>query len=347
MLKFNAAFFLCLLCLCANANATQTIPADKSAGVILAYHRIDEDQYPLSTLQLSQFKEHLRILERENYNIIPLSVFIKKIKNGTALPDKTIAITFEGGFKSAYKHAMPLLIERKIPFTIFSASDHVSQDTDQYMNWADLRAMTRYNFVGFGLLPANYERLYDLPEVDILSQINRAKVAFRKNLKREPYYFSYPFGEYSIAYKSLIKEQGFDAALGLQSGSASDASDLYALPRFSMTEDYGDAERFEMVTNALPLPISQMQPHDPYLTTAQPSFGFTIDSHLSGDLKNLSCNISGQGRPVIETIGDTRVEIRPIAPITAPRTRLNCTIPVQLDDDNHQRWRWFSMLFVR
>ncbi len=329
-----------------HAYAAHSIPEDKSAGIILAYHRIGEDAYPATNLRLEQFKDHLQTLENGAYNTIALPALITAIQAGEELPDKTIALTFEGGYTSAYKNAFPLLIKREIPFTIFFASNYAIRGGSEYVSWRDLKSLTKYDFVDFGLLPANYGRLYTQDNQTILSQINKARVAFRKNLGREPTLFSYPFGEYSLAYKTLIADQGFTAALGLHSGAASSASDMHALPRFSMTEIYGDKERFEMVTNALPLPVTDMEPQDLYLTAPKTHFGFSVTKALSAALPKLSCFISGQDRPTIDIIGDTRIELHTAEPITESRTRLNCTLPGPKTAEDKPRWRWFSQMFV-
>ena len=128
---------------CLNAHAA-TLPEDETKAVILAYHRIGEDAYPDTNLRTEQFIEHVKELEGGDYTILPLSDIITALTNATPLPKHTIAITFEGGHKSAQKNAFPLLLERKIPFTVFYASEKADQNNSEYLNWKELTKL-RHN----------------------------------------------------------------------------------------------------------------------------------------------------------------------------------------------------------
>lgn len=340
-------FFLCLALIGGMrvASAMVPLPEDKSSAVILAYHMIGEDAFPDTSLRAEQFQAHLDELLANNYTVLPLQKIVEAIKANTSLPPRSIAITFEGGYKSAMQDAMPALIKANIPFTVFFASDYADARTAQYLNWNDLRSLQKSGLVDFGLLPANYERLANAPREEILSQLNKARTRAQKELGLRPQLFSYPFGEYSAAYRDIIEDQGFTGAFGLQSGALYHGSDMMALPRFSMTENYGNLERFQLVTHALPLPATDIEPEDPSLTMSNTVIGFSMDEALIPYLKSLSCFISGQGQPTIALLGENRIQLRPLEPLSDGRIRINCTMPVKTQDED-QSWRWLGLLLV-
>ena len=105
-----------------------------------------------------------------------------------------------------------------------------------------------------------------------------------------------------------------------------------------MTERYGSPERLSLITKALPLPVTDITPDNTHPESTE-TIGFTVKPSLTNELKNLSCFVSGQEKPTIETINN-RVEIRPAHPITV-RTRINCTLPVQYDHNTLWRWQGF------
>ncbi|MCB1532549.1 MAG: polysaccharide deacetylase family protein [Alphaproteobacteria bacterium] len=317
------------------------LPVDESSAVVLSYSRIGEDAYAATNLRLDQFHEHLEEFKSERINVMPLPEILTAVSAQTPLPEHTLAITFSGAFKSAYENAMKPLLEADIPFTVFFASDNADTDAGQHLNWKELKALSENPLVSFGLLPASYTRLSAEDDSEILRQINKARTRTREELAIEPKIFSYPFGEYSARYKTLIKDQGFTAAFGLHSGSIYAGADMYALPRFSMTERYGNLDRFELVMNALPLPATEIEPQDPFLENTMPAIGFTVTPALAENLGNLSCFISEQNAPTIEKLGENRIELRLHEALSEERTRVNCTIPA--GDD---RWRWLGMLLV-
>jgi peptidoglycan/xylan/chitin deacetylase (PgdA/CDA1 family) len=341
-------FFLALTLLLAippKAQAGIPLPEDESSAVILAYYRIGEDAYPDSSLRADQFEAQIDEFITAGYKILPLPEIVNALKNGEALPPRAIAITFEGAYQSAYKNAMPLLLEKNIPFTVFFSSSQADIPAHEHMGWAELRSLRAHDTVTLGILPATYMRLGDQPREEVLARINKARIRFRENFKSEPAFFSYPYGEYSESLKALIREQGFAAAFGLQSGSAYSDSDFMALPRFTMTEKYGDMERFRLVAGALPLPVEDIEPADAQIDTENPVIGFTVTDRLAPYLKSLACHVSGQDQPAVEILSDTRIELRLAEPVSEERTRVNCTLPGPREPDGTlSHWRWMGML---
>lgn len=329
-----------------NAQSQDEIPQDRSAAVIFAYHRIGEDLYPATNIRREQFEEHLRELTSGAYHILPLPRIVSALKDNERLPENSVALTFDGVHNSAMEYAIPLLVKKEIPFTLFVPTDHLDSHSPRYMNWHEIKKLSRHNFITFGLHPASYTRLMDQPDDEIKRQINKARSRFREETGKEITLFAYPFGEHSAAYKKIVKDMDFTAAFGQQSGVAYAGSDLYALPRFSLTEGHGGTERFRLTARALPLPLSDIVPDDPYLKNAMPDIGFTFDETLAGKIDKLSCFVSGQPLPAIERVGARRVELRLARPVEDERTRINCTLPVTTDEDDTVRWRWFGMLLT-
>ncbi len=342
---FVFAVFCCFLWPQKAVLSAPAITADSGSAVILAYHRVGEDSYPATNSRTGQFESHIHELTSGTYNILPLPEIIQAIRNGKELPPQSIAITFEGGYKSILDRAVPLLVEKNIPFTIFYAADQAGGASSQYLNWQDIESLTHNKLVTLGILPAAYTRLSGQPKEEILRQVNRARSAHQDRFGKPPKLFSYPFGEHSLEYRKIIEAQSFDAAFGLQSGAVYSGADYYTLPRFTMTENYGDIERLRLVSAALPLPAKDIEPEDPYLTASTQSIGFSVSDELSGNLKNMSCFISGQKDIAQEIIG-TRVELRSPEPFEDERTRINCTLPGPKTEDDTIHWRWFGMLLI-
>jgi len=159
-------------------------------------------------------------------------------------------------------------------------------------------------------------------------------------------FLSYPFGEYTNKFKKIAKTQGYKAALGLHSGTAHKGTDLFALPRFSMTEKYGNIERFRLITKALPLPVFDLEPADTLLTSNTFNTGFTLPDALLKGSEKLSCFLSGQEETKTERLG-TRIEIRSPVIQNQNRLRLNCTMPGPLSKDDEIQWRWLGLLYHR
>lgn len=339
--NFFIVFGAVVLCLFPVRATAQAIPADNSSAVILAYHRIGEDSRPETSLRLDQFKAHIEELARGEYTVLPLPEILQKVRAFESLPEKTVAITLQGAYKSALDKAAPLLLARDMPFTIIYAGENSDRGDPQYAGWSDLKRLASHDLVSLAVLPSVNARIYDKEEAEMRRYINKARQRHREEFGAEPIIFVYPFGEYTSGFKNLARQAGFSAALSLNSGALYAGSDFMTIPRFSLTENFGTLERLRLIARALPLPASDIEPHNPVISEDQPLIGFTLDKTLvENQSGKLRCFISGQAPPHIEKIGP-RIEIRPVQDITDERTRVNCTLPA-----GENTWRWWGMLLL-
>jgi len=326
--------------------AHASINVDRSSAVVFLYQRIGEDSLPQSSISIDQFKEHIKELTTDGYTVLPLAEIVRALKNGDTLPQKTVALTIEGAWISTLQNALPLLEEAKLPFTLFIATDNADGTQPNHMDWKQLKSLKRNKLVDLGIMPAAYVHMTDYSAEENAALINRAVTAYKENIGEEPAFFAYPYGEYSKAIRAQVASYPFMAGFAQQSGVMHAESDFTALPRFIMTDIYGDIDRFRLTANALPLPVADVIPDDMVMAENPPMIGFTVSPEIK-DLAPLSCFISGLGKIEMMKPGGNRVEIRLDEPLVDRRTRVNCTIP---DDTiipgQPQSWRWFGMQMV-
>ena len=307
-------------------------------AVIFAYGRVGDDRGSGSSIGLDQFEDHLDELKDGDYQVLPLPRIVDALRNGTVLPDRTVAITIDDVTVAAYREAYPRLQAAGIPFTLFVSTDALDRGAPNAMNWAQIREMAAAGVV-IGALTASGLPMAALSDQEIRDDLARMKERFLAELGAVPTLFAYPRGEYSLSVHQSVAQAGFIAAFGQQSGVAYAGADPYALPRFLMNDAFGSLDRFELAANALPLPVTDVTPVDPVLTRNPPILGFTVPEGI-GQIDRLACFATGQGRTAIERLDTNRIEVRIADPFPAGRARVNCTLPA--DDD---RWRWFGVQF--
>lgn len=328
------------------APAHASIEADGSSAVVFVYQRVGEDSMPTSSISVEKFREHIRELTTGGYRVLPLGDLVDAVKNGADLPHKTVALTFDGAYSSTLANAVPLLEEAKLPFTVFFASDMVDGGAPSRMTWAQLRDLRKSKRVTLGILPSSYAHMAGLAPEASAGIVNKALARYKEEFGEDPQFFAWPYGEYSAALKKQLGGYAFKAAFGEHSGVVHAKADFLSLPRFIMTDNYGDLDRFRLTANALPLPVSDIIPDDMAVRDNPPLIGFTITPELP-DLSRLSCFASGIGKLDILKPGGGRVEIRLKEPLDDRRTRINCTLP---DDTvipgEPPSWRWFGLTLI-
>jgi len=320
-----------------------------SSAVIFMYHRFGEDKYPSTSIKLEQFEAHLAELKSGGYTVMALPKIIKALEAGTALPDKTIALTIDDAYLSVYEVAWPKLKELGFPFTLFVATDPVDQGIKGYMSWSQIRELS-LSGVTIGSQTASHLHMADADPLTNQRELEKSNARFKKELGARPKLIAYPYGEASQSVEDLVQKSGFIAGFGQHSGVASKEPDMYYLPRFTLNENYGGIKRFKLAANTLALNASELSPRNPLINRGNdnpPAFGFTIngDSILTKKLDKLRCYSSHEGNLAITTLGgengQTRVEVRMKKKLPMGRTRLNCTLPA-----TEGRWYWFGRQFL-
>jgi peptidoglycan/xylan/chitin deacetylase (PgdA/CDA1 family) len=309
------------------------------SAVVVMYHRFGESQHPSTNVTLEQFESHLGELRDGEYAVRSITEIVTALREGRALPERTLGLTVDDAFLSVYQVAWPRLREAGYPFTLFVATDAVDRGLGGYMNWDQIRELVSAG-VTVGSQTASHLHMANADRERNRRDIERSNRRFVEELGQAPALFAYPYGEASLAVADLIRDAGFVAAFGQHSGVLGSSENEYFLPRFAMNETYGGIERFQLAVNALALPVTEITPEDPLIGDPNPpSIGFTVLAPLSG-LDRLACYASHEGRASLERLGSSRFEARLRTPLPVGRTRLNCTMPT-----DSGRWRWFGRQF--
>ena len=305
------------------------------------YHRFDENKYPSTNIKINDFKEHLKIIENSKIQFINPKNFENELKNKKK--QRKILLTIDDGFSSFYNNAWPILKERKIPFILFVSTREVG--AFNYMTWDQIREISKENFVEIGNHSHSHEYLVD-EDIDLIKEdIEKSIRIFKKELKRNSEFFSYPFGEYSLAFKDLIRSLGFKYAFGQHSGVMDDTKDFYELPRYPINEKYGEIQRFKSLTKTLPFKYKKITPIEKYLVQQKNPPVVEIEFYENiKNLKSLKCYSNEGNRwreSEIKFKNNTLLEINIDEKFIGERGRINCSLR-----DPSGYWRWLGIQFV-
>ena len=310
----------------------------RDSATVLMYHRFGESRYPSTNISIEQFEAHLAHLAGGNYTVLKLDDIIMRLRAGELLPDRTVAITIDDAYLSVYTEAWPRLTEAGFPFTLFVASSPIDRDLSGYMSWEQIREL-QSSGVTIGSQTHTHPHMHRLSDEEVRAEISTSNGRFIEELGLRPELFAYPYGEYSQFVIDAVKNAGFRAAFGQNSGIMHSADDQFQLPRFAFNEAYGTIDRLKLAVDGLPLKVHDLTPEDMVLTMNPPLYGFTVSEEMS-PVSQLRCFSNNHGKLDVTMLG-MRAEIRAPGPLTEPRARINCTMPA-VDG----RWRWFGRQFL-
>jgi len=313
--------------------ATQS--GDATSAVVFMYHRFGEAEYPSTNITMEQFDQHVKELTSGPYTVMGVPQIVSALADGKGLPDRTIGITIDDAYRSVYEKAWPIFREHNLPFTVFVSTEQLDSGYSNYMTWDMVRELSKAG-VTIGGHSQNHAHLPDFDVDRVKAELANSAARFKEEIGYVPEIFAYPYGEANDEVIAAVKEAGYRAAFGQQSGAMHTGSDFMYLPRFALNEHYGAMDRFNLAANSLPLVVSDITPADYTLTRNPPAFGFT----LAEPSPSMNCYPS-EGEPTMSRLGEERVEIRLDAPVSSGRWRINCTA---MGPDS--RWKWFGMLYT-
>ena len=311
-------------------------------GIIsLMYHRFEENKYPSTNIRLNDFSKHIEIIRNNDIQFVNPKNFKNELSSNKK--QRKILLTIDDGFLSFYENAWPILKEKEIPFILFVSTREVG--SSNYMSWNQIKEISKENFVEIGNHSHSHEYLADESIETIKSDIQNSINIFKEKLGKNSEFFSYPFGEYSISFKNIIKSFGFKYAFGQHSGVIDETKDLFELPRFPINEKYGELKRFTSLTKTLPFKFKEIIPEEKYLLKNKNPPKVKIKFYENIKNLNLINCYSNEGdkwrKSNITFISKNILEISINEKFVGERGRINCSLR-----DSGEFWRWLGIQFV-
>jgi peptidoglycan/xylan/chitin deacetylase (PgdA/CDA1 family) len=204
---------------------TGTVPVS-----VVFYHRVDNQHLNDWTITESRFLEQINWYQ-ENFDLVSLEEAQKRIDSG--FNDRpTLSITFDDGYADNCSFALPLLIERQIPFTYFVTTLHtLGQEAFPHDKAEGLPLPTNTKESLIALAAAGVEigahtrthpdlgKLSDPQQLfdEVITATRELEEAIGKDIK----YFAFPFGQVENLNSDvfrLCKEHGFKGVCSAYGG---------------------------------------------------------------------------------------------------------------------------------
>ena len=202
---------------------------------VLMYHSVNPKVNPrMRSLIVSpeSFERQMRFLKSRHYNVVTLEEVSRLMREKKRPPFKTVAITFDDGFKDNYIYAYPVLKKLGLPAAIFVIYNEVGRPEGDRLSWEQIKEMQ-----ASGLISIGSHTLGPVPLVDIKSkaelrkQIIDSKKMFEDKLKTPVDGFCYVGGLFTPQIKELVKEAGYKYAVATALGRDYSNYDPYAIKR--------------------------------------------------------------------------------------------------------------------
>ncbi len=245
-------------------------PTDKRVQQIipvLMYHNICESyskDAEGANITPLMFRQHMEAILDEGYTPIFVKDYYDSIESDKKLPEKPIVITFDDGYLSNYEIAYPMLKELNIPATIFVVTSTVGEkvgggkvSTDHF-TWEQAREMQASGVIDIHSHSHTHLNMKTVSAAKLNEEIRLSKFLIEKNLGKECYVFSYPFGGYNDATSQAAKKAGYKMQILVnyaESGQDYLANDtregLEHFTRLTVSGDMTAEDLFEVIDIAI------------------------------------------------------------------------------------------------
>ena len=221
----------------------QTVP-------VLVYHNFSLDKTDRMTVSKASFEDQMQLLKDKGYRVISLDQLFDFLDFKKQIPSKSVVITIDDGWKSAYEIAFPVLKKHGYPATLFVYTNLI-RSSRKAMTWEQVKELadngidiqchtiTHRDLAG-AQEKESYKEYFDAVEKEIIQSSNIIK----KNTGRDCRYLAYPFGNSSSIVVAILKRNGFRGAFTVRRGSSPFFINNYMVNRSMIYGEY-DLKKFE------------------------------------------------------------------------------------------------------
>jgi peptidoglycan/xylan/chitin deacetylase (PgdA/CDA1 family) len=178
--------------------------------LVLAYHRIGDppvgawnDWFYVSE---DAFVEHLRLLETHRWTFIDVPRLVRGMDDPTAVPPRSVLITFDDADVTLVTGGLPHLARRGIPAVVFVPTEFVGATNEfdggdqppvRICSWDELRLLSRHG-VSIQAHSASHRRFTELEASGIQRELRCCKEVLEDHLGDAVEVFAYPFGDMGL-----------------------------------------------------------------------------------------------------------------------------------------------------
>ena len=200
-------------------------PRGYSIVPVLCYHKFTRNKGDITTVTETAFEAQMRFLKDNGYRVLAMDEFFDFIDFRAEIPKKSVVITIDDGWRSAYDIAFPILRKYGYPATIFVYTDFVIKGS-KTIDWNMLTEMTKHG-VDVQCHTKTHrpldkrvgkESFRDYFEA-VRKELAESSRILKQHLGTNVRYLAYPYGDTNHLVIALLAKLGYRGAFTVERGS--------------------------------------------------------------------------------------------------------------------------------
>lgn len=221
---------------------------------VLSYHKIGAEPPPgdwQSWYYVPEdlFAEQLSWFAADGWTVVGIDELRTALDDPAAVPERSLLLTFDDGYASFVRTALPVLQSFGYPAVLFMPTDHVGgtnswdwgREPDEPL--CDWDALAHVHAAGIAVQPhgASHRSMSELSPLEWHEELERAKECLEDRLQAPADVIAYPYGDDAgmpPGLRSVLEQTGYRAAF-LYGGGPNPVpfSDPYRLSRLALGPD--------------------------------------------------------------------------------------------------------------
>ena len=222
----------------------QTVP-------VLVYYSFSKNKPGKTPVTQDDFKAQMKYLKENGYNVITLDQLLDFLDYKEQIPEKSVVITFDDGWRSIYNIAFPIMKEYGFPATLFIYTDFIGGG--KAISWKQVKKLSENGFdiqcktkTHRNLAAKKKKESFKKYFKSLEMEISYPKKLIKKKLNKECKYQAYPYGKTNNLVIAMLKKHGYRAAFTVERESNPFFADNYRIHRSAIYGKY-DIEKFKKI----------------------------------------------------------------------------------------------------
>ena len=226
-------------------------------GVVVAFHRVTDAYRDGLTCSVKDFECFCRFFRR-HFTVIPLPEMVTRLERRQSL-SRTLAITFDDGYRDNYDFAAPVLRSLGLPATFFVVSGFIESNTIGWWDrdcipppaWMTWEQVCQLHADGFdiGAHTRTHANLGEVTGAEAEWEIVGARRELENRLGAPVDLFAYPYGRrenITESTTSIVRKSGFRCCASCYGGTNPRGGDAFRLRRIPITPWFSTPEQFAL-----------------------------------------------------------------------------------------------------
>lgn len=224
---------------------------------ILMYHRLAEPKgsdrrYDDLCVSPRAFDEQMHFLRRQDYNTLSASELILAIRDGRAVPARSVVVTFDDGYDDVFQFGLEVLRRYEVKASVYLITEHHRLGKPGFLTPAQIHELDRSGWVELGSHSRTHPKLEQTSDQELQDEIFGSKAYLDDLLGSRSWTFCFPYGSYDGRVVRVVRRAGYLGALSTRPGAEHRLRDLYGLRRIRVVTEPLDSFARKLASSRRP-----------------------------------------------------------------------------------------------